>query len=892
MAEVTGIGPTDPEGVGDDSVNAIKGISQLLDYMEDSLEVQDEILEVIKQIKDQRDPTKTGGASRDPLIESLDENTSAIEGLTTKLDSITVDIAFHGMNSKFFEKLVNVASDPSKVKALEMVADVFESMGKRLSQMGKYSDGIDKFSASMYGLFGSVKELGKGMMMFSGGLALLGFTLITFMDAITVEDLAKFAGIMLVVAGAARLVGKGGSWNLAKASVGIATLGLAIWAFNELITTEVALDFVFSMGLISMGIGIMGLVGKKMGGGSVGSLIKASVGIAAIAGSIYLLNQAISGLEDFDLMVAGKLAIVAGTFGLVYNFLGKAVAPIIKGSVAAAAIGGSLWILGAGIGSLSEIDLTLGRGLELAGIVVAAAGILTLIGNPVTIGFTLAGAAGAAAIGAALMVLSLGVNSIGNVNISESQAQNFSNSLGHAVDAMVSLASPLTAAALLVATPVAVALSASTLAVSAAMFAVGKLPSISNDKWDSFKYGIQTLGDSYGGFGLLEIASMTAGSTVMALVAGTSIMTASAIWAFSKLSAKPENVDNAVRSLDTFITGISTTFDNNKGKFKSIRFGANSFFGLSSMAGEIADTVQRISSMEFVEKKVVNGKVVTTGVRKFTPADFKAVGNNIGQILNALTDPLAQIGSSQDSFSIGGWKITNPFSNKVQDGIEAMAGIGSVFSPIAEILNSFVNGNINSTFVGTFNKNLAGIIGGIGNAFSDSNVELDKNKASQIIRASGSIKGLLKTITVDGFGKGVEEFGQFSGDLNQVSKAINEINVEKLSSFNSMLAHMNELGKNDAIKELVTVFTEFIERLARLEALRQAPQVQEGPVSPIIVDQKQQPISKNQQQITQDPKELEALLVGANDEIVEAITQLYEFLAAGNLKVKTNNLDF
>lgn len=889
MAEVTGVGPTDPEGTGDDSVKAIQGNSQLLNFMEDSLEVQEEILEVLKSLKDQKDPVSSSGAA-DPLLDSIKNNTVALNNLTTKLENVTVDIAFHGLNSKFFERLVEVASDPNKVKSLELVADVFESMGKRLSKMGKYASGIDKFSASLYSLFGSVKELGKGMLMFSGGLALLGFTLVTFMEAITAEDLIKFAGIMLVVAGASRLVGKG-SWSMAKASIGIATLGLAIWAFNELISTSVALDFVVSMGAIALGMSIMGLLGKKMGATT--GILKGALAIGAIAGSVWLLNEAVSGFGEIDLIKAGKLALIAGGFGLVYKFMGSALPSILKGSVAAGAIGASLWLLGAGVNSLDNVDMTLGRGLELAGIIVATAGILTLIGNPVTIGFTLAGAAGAAAIGAALFVLAKGVDSIGSTKITPEQGKNFGLSLGYAIDALTSLANPLTVLALGMATPAALLLSGSTLAVSAAIYAVSKLPKIGTEQWDSFKYGMTSLTDIYSGFGLMEMAKMTAGSAAMTLVSGSSIVAAAAIWTFSKLSASPDSVKNAVSSLDNFITGVGTSFENNKGKFKMIKVGANSFFGLASMAGEIADTVQRISSMEFLEKKIVNGKLVTVGTRKFNSNDFKAVGSSIGEILNALTDPLSKIGGSSDEFNIGGFKVTNPFSNKVQKGIEAMAGIGSVFTPISDVINSFVNGNVNTSFVTDFNKNLALLIGGVGSAFDDDNIQIDKNKAKQIIRASGSVQSLMKIITRKTFGEGVGYFSSFSKDLNKVQKAINEINVEKLSSFNDMLFNMNELGKNDAIQHLVEVFTDFVEKLAQLESLRQQNQsTQQGESTPILTESTPTVQNKDNKAKEQSPLLTKELLSSSNEEVVEAITQLYEFLAGGNLKVTNKELKF
>lgn len=882
--EVSGITSTNPSEVGDDSFeysNPIGGNSSILEYLKKSTEKQSELFDVIRNnnnslIKEQKKNTQ-----------QLNLNTQAISDLTRTLNNITLEVELKGLDSKLFRAMDRLSKKKKGAYTIEKFGDAYTSTVKKIADLSGYTKKIDQVTESVMGAFGTVKELGKGLLLFSGGLALLGFTLITFMDSITLEDMATFAAIMGIVWGASELIDNA-SWDFAKAALGIATLGLAIWGFTEVVDSETAWDFVKSITLISAGMAILSKVSGSVGK-NVSGILKGAASIAAIAGSVWLLNKAVSDFDDIDLVKTGKMVLVTAGLGAVWWGMGKFFTSIIKGSVAALAIGASLWVLGEGVQQLNKIDMTLERGLALAGITVAAAGILTIIGNPATIGFTLAGAAATALIGGALWALSEGMQALTEVDVSESQAENFGNSIVNVVDALSYLGNPIRLVQIAASVPASLAVAGATTALTAAMVALDKMPQLSDEKSENFSNTLENLVGVYSDLGLWGLAKATAASAVVSVISGATILSAGAIWAFTKISSSPEAVDNAVLSLDKFITGVSGTMKKNQDKFSSIADGIQSFMGLSTMVSEIADSVQRISNMEFLEKEVRNGKVVVTGVRTFKPKDFENVGESIGKILSTLTEPLAKIGNQKDSYSIAGFKVTNPFSNKVQEGIEAMANIGSVFTPLVNVLDVFNKYDIGDTKIKKFNENISSILGGIGDAFQNHGVELDDDMLESMSNASGLVSNLVGFVGNENFAKNSKSFGKMSDNVVSIKDSLKGMDLEKLSKFNDLIFNMNKMGENDVMDDFVEAFKEFLEKLVDIDNNRNNT-TQTTPTNgqqnnrPMVYTNPQRSSADNSEnQISGE--DMKNIISESNGDVISILERIHSFLQSGDLEV-------
>ena len=740
---------------------------------------------------------------------SIDANTQALIGLTNKIDTASVSYEIKGESGNFFAKLLVASSSEARISRLDKFGMVFSNVVERIGKLGKYSKPIDDLSESLLKFFASSKEIGKGLALAAVGIALFGLSLLTFMEAITFQDLVMFVGIMTAIRIGSEIL-KGGTWNFAKAAAGIALLGLSIWAFTELITFDMAVDFGKSLVLIGAAMWTFGKISMGVAKQS-GTIIAGSFAIASVAGALWIFNKAISDFNDFDLLVAGKTALAAWGAALVFRNIGTNIAPIILGAGAAVAVSAGLYALGYGLKEFASVNLDVDKITNTAIAAGLAIGVLGLIGasGPVAVAI-MAGSAAAATVGGALWALSGGLNSMSKVNLTKEQSENFGIAIGYAAMGLSTIG--LYALQIGMGVPLALALAGGTVAMAGAIWAIMKLPQIDKTKITDFAEGIQELAGIYGSGSILSSITGGFNSVMYAGIAAVTIAMAGAVRAASWLMPEKTSVTMLTDSLSVFVDGISKAFDEKKYNFSSIKQGIGTFIGIGSMSKDIADTVNEIGNLRFYSKEYRNGKLVITGSRTLNPEDFAKVGQSIGMMLSALTDPLSNIGSAKDTYSIGGYTITNPFSNKVKRGIDAMSNIGKVFGPISNIVNTFSRNGINKPYVTSFNSNLSAILGGIGNAFISNEKQLNRANRMNLNPVISAVKTLTSSASNPLFAANAPKFTKFSGDVLKVKTSLNELNIEKIAKFNIMLQQINEMARNGAMRELVEVFNSFIEK--------------------------------------------------------------------------------
>lgn len=813
MAEFDGI-QGNPKELGNNAASsASANVLTTAEYLKQQLEETRLIKDAVSTIRDVVSaprPDISSGSN----AEAISANTAAILSLKDTIESTTISIDGKGFDSNFFTALLELTLNEKKLNRMHRFATMFERSAAIMGSAQQWVPAIKAVTSAMTAAATPIASMAKSSLMFSGALALLGITMVTFLEAITFEDLFKFGLIIGTIAAVSRLA-KGSGWNLAKVTVGIATLGLTIWGWNELITPKMATEFVLSTTLVMGGIALAGRLANALGGGkSFPNIIKSTIAIAAMAGSVYVFSKAMGAAKTIDLAKAAELGIVIAGYGIGFKFLGSMTGSILKGAVATAAIGGGLWVLSKGLQDLNKIDMSLSRALELSAIVVGSAAILTLIGNPVTIGFTLAGAAATAAIGGALLLLSTSMHSMSKIKISDEQATNFKNAVGMVGDVFVEFGNPLRLPLLLVGLAQAALVSGSTLVMSGAIALVSKIKIASPEKFEAFKSGAISLSDIFANFGSpWKLAKVTIGAGIATLVAASTVATALSISAFTKAVTSPSDVTRATQSLDLFIGGVETALVGREESFPAIHKGINSFMGLSNMVKEVADSAQAMGNLEFVEKEVRNGKIVIKSVRKFTPEDFGKIGSSIGLILSALTDPLAKIGGSQDKFSIGGFSITNPFSNKVQKGVKAVSNIGSVFVPLTGLLEVFAANNIDEAYVQRFNKSLGILMNGLSTNFIGLE-SVDNASLMKLGIGTKHLSTLIWNVSDDKFNNGVTNFERMGNTVKVIKDSINSMNLDKLTKLNDLVFNVKVAAETEALEELVKTFAIFIEELS------------------------------------------------------------------------------
>lgn len=823
--EILGVPSTDPndnsnigydgDGFDGEVAKNILGIfgntKSLVQYSEKVVNNTDKIVDIL--VSNNKDLTASiSNTNQGKNSTALIENTQAIIALTEQIKkstNITLDIK--GTGGNFFSAFISASTNENKIKAVDKFGDVFASVVTRIADLSDKAKGIEKLAGSLVMFFGSFKEVGKGLAFASAGLALFGLSIITFVDAITFEHLFKFVGIMTAIRIGTEIIGKA-TWDLAKITVSIALLGLAIYSFNELITVDMATNFAFVLGMAGLGIKTFSYLT-----GGVGSMKNVALAVGVIGllgGAIWAFNKGISNLDDFDMEVFSKTMIAVGIAGGVMYLMGKGAIQIGIGALASVAVAGGLYALGYGLTEfLSVPRSSLDNAVDIGIASGIALGVLALIGGTGAVALAIGvGALAVGAVGGALWALSKGLMAITAVEVTKKQAENFATGVGYAVDGLIQLANPLLGIGLAVATPVALALSASTLAVTGALWAIQKLPLLELAKFKNFTKGLEMVVDSYGGMSTRKVLKAGLFATAMTPIVGLTGLSVLMLRGIQALEIKPERIQNFMNGIGIVIDSYSDIFDRNKSKLKSVRKGIISFMGIHRLTKTLADSVSEIANLMFVERKYVNGEFKIVGSRPLNENDFEGVGKSIGKLLNALTDPLSKIGDQKDQYKIGGFTVTNPFSNKVKSGIKAMSNIGSIFTPLSEMVKTFSINGIDNNFVAKFNGNLSGILGGIGDSFLANEDGLKRAGRIKLGQTISTIKELTQIVGNDKFSSNVDKFHTFTTDIELVKNTMNAFDIEKLTKFSGMIANLNEMTKLGAITELVETFNEFLEK--------------------------------------------------------------------------------
>ena len=936
MAEIQGIpaNSTSTVNSGDATVTAAMG-STLANIEANTKATKDNTfagLNYLKTISQLLAPKKSSGSAVNST-RAIEANTLALYTLSNLISTKEFTLTLKGNGQvTYFAKMFNAMTDAKAIIAIDKFSKVFAAAVSSIAELDKYSKKIENLGGTLLGAMGSFKEIGKGLLFLSGGLAVLGITLAALVQVITPEALIVFGGIILALRLAGELSG-GATWEFAKLAVSISLLGISIWAFTELVNFDMTVNFAASLLAITGAMWAMSKIAAPIAKQSK-QMFVASGAIAIMAGSMWLVSKAMANLEDFDAMVATKNIIAIGALGVVYSLMGGAAVNIAIGAVAAGLIGGSLWLMSKGLQSMTEVTMTFEQGMGIIGMMIGAAGVIALIGNPVTAAFIGTGVLLTAGIGGALWALSKGLNNIGLVKVTPEQAESFKKSLFNVIEVMSSLGNPFNAIPIGISAPVALALAAATLGIAGAMKLVSGMPAIKPEQFKNFKIGIGELQSAISALGnplraipigiAVPVALALAGATLgiagamklvsvmpminpmqflnfktgvlllsdaiiplggakmlykiglAAPVAGALALATLGMWGAMKLVSKIpmvnpfvyENfktgiisISNAMlplgeksirggldgivgnslairfaigSSLSTiqkfqsydldgnkiknnlevfgiFFGGIIDSFKSNEGSFGTIERGVKAYAGLTRLTRGLAKTVQSFANLTFDEHDIVDGKIVKTGTTKLSSKDLAQVGISIGSILNALTSPLANIGGAKNTYEIGGFTITNPFSNKVQEGIAAMAKIGNMLKPITDAVLSFTSNNINVSAIKQFNWGIAAILSTISVSVSTAAKNLDDDDIKLVQHSLSMVHKLNAAVTQPGFSAGVVQFRNYSKDLAQVKSTINDINLDKLNKLTMMLGHLSELNKSQGLNALIESFKEFIE---------------------------------------------------------------------------------
>jgi len=494
----------------------------------------------------------------------------------------------------------------------------------------------------------NLMSLTKGIIWFAVSLAL---TSLVWKEVLI--GAVAFAGTVALLGMALEFIStkdvKEGVGSLFKLSLGLASLGLGLLAFFILAPPEVTIHTVLSVGAIALTFFLVGKVSEEI---TQGAIAMAFVSFSLLTISLSLLLFRATGLNAGDGL---NVAITLGLLALPFMIAG--IKPISKwiayGAIALTLAAVSLSAISIGLLIFKASEFTTDDALVLASTIGGLGVVFALAGIPLVAAAILLGSVALGVAGFSLGIISIGMMLFKKADFGEEDGENLKVALGSLVTG----------------------------------FLGGEIP------------GGILAGISYAAKLAARTALMRYVVPPMVLAAGALGLISVGLMAFKKANFNQSDAENMEYAIGSLVKAFSIVVDKKRQEELGIDINPVTMFasvaalsGLGNVVFELGRGIQSIANLEIVEYGIKDGKLVPKSVRKLNDSDFTAAGENIGRILSALAEPLAQIGMLEKEGSSGNPIFDAIFSNGyISTGIESISDLGETIANLGRGIKDFAN---------------------------------------------------------------------------------------------------------------------------------------------------------------------------------------------------------
>lgn len=607
---------------------------------------------------------------------------------------------------------------------------------------------------------------------------------------------------------------------LTKFAFGFGILVLAMYAIQDLKT-----ETLFKTLLFISGLGLALRLFKGNSGALNMALLSASLLVFTFALSSFLvLNVSVADILTFAGAITA-LALVVGLMGL-----GATSAAIGLGSLVLIGLGASLFVAATSFGLISKLNIQFVNILEFAlsiGFMAITLALLTpylLLSLP-----------------AALMLLPLSASLFLSANafaIMSKNDVNFDNILAFAGSiSIIALSLAALSIPLLLATPASLLLipiMVSLLIAAEAFELIGKYK-FKRDDFKTFFYGIETLINGIGNFGLISLGKTGIKALLLVPIFASMLLGAEMMKNIQEVKLSESSMGSFNKMVNLTVNEIATTLSENEDVLKRAEPGLDVLSKIFSVGGNIAKTVKNMASLSYDEYVVKDGKLVLKKRHKLTEADFMAAGNSLGLIIQALVDPLNKLGADSNLLTIGNYTFANPFKgDNKSKGLEFVARLGNAYLPLSESIEKISRSGLmgDDSQIDRFAVNISKVVNGYVSALNSAGkidirraerslrkmvdfneIFAENNEFGNIDNLSLSFERIVNVFSDEGKWKMIRKnLKTMKDEFVGITKALNSLDMEKALSFERSMKIIAESNRSD-VQGLIEKIVELIEAL-------------------------------------------------------------------------------
>lgn len=591
-------------------------------------------------------------------------------------ESIGLAIKYMGEGLGWFSFGLMMFAIPAKLKITDMFISFVEKFFSP-KVMGK----LDAKKAKAVG--DALSALATGILKFAGYLVLATLAMVIGGPGLLIilPAIMLTMGVMSMFAKKAKAI-KEGSEAIQKMALGLLFFAgaLVIMRFVRPEDLLIAIGVIAVFGLFVL---MLGMIGKLVKGGMKG-LKNAGRAVVELSGGLIVFTLALIVMRFVQWEDIFKAVLVVAVFGLFMYIMGES-KDVQKGAIAFLIISLSMLLLVFTIQQFAEVEweTIMKTTLALAAVTLA----VYVVGK--NLKSALMGSIAILIVSGAVWVLGYALKSWQDSAITDETLVQVGLAIGGITIVLVAMGLVGWA---VIAGAVALAIVAGTLVGGLYLMglALEKYKAIgwTEDDMNSLEATLIavpsaiTNGFLEGGGPMLLLAIPAIGLASLALYPIVEAMNV-----FKKSGVTEEDAISAGAVVSEFINAVKepiVAVGKGGGLFSDSDFenGLEAIDGLGSTVAEIAAGVLAASRLEY---KSLTGKIV-----KVTPQDFATVGTNVAAMIDALKDPIMEIGSNskpaEPSGLLGalGLNMLLPDDNDFRQGVKAISGVGELISAIAK----------------------------------------------------------------------------------------------------------------------------------------------------------------------------------------------------------------
>ena len=386
---------------------------------------------------------------------------------------------------------------------------------------------------------------------------------------------------------------------------------------------------------------------------------------------------------------------------------------------------------------------------------------------------------------------------------------------------IITIGEAIVKSAMLIPIAVSMLLSAGTIAL------ISKID-VKDENVYKFGQSLKQLVDRINELGVWNLAKTSAKALLLLPISGVALLAATALKGIASLDIQPESIQKFGESLSLIVETLAKSFDDNKKILTSKGFveGMSSIKEIINSISMVPKIFTDVANMRFGVYEVKNGKLVMVDTLPFNDDIMKKVGDNLYLMMEGLANTLQSVMKRLSSTNVVSAMQSNLLLKGISDTISPIVTIFKQISEVPFLSNESETQKVLNSF-DTFTNGVSDVFMKIGttelknSSFIAKDVSWNIGQFFNYISKFWDMNSIQKPTDIlfkfvdslsdsQKWQKIQKNLKQLKDDFWSISKAINNINLEKATKLDNLLYKLTEKNNSYTLQQILEELKELI----------------------------------------------------------------------------------